>query len=132
MGSNSMRSFNARSAPHTRLISTRGPMTQDLIWEQYPYPVTLKTLLDGKAPEIISNATPLRQLNSPEQPHDDVWIDKTGSTNGFGACVACVPEKRLGIVILANKSYPIADRVTAAYQILMSLADGKGGNGKLR
>jgi beta-lactamase class C len=89
-------------------------------------------LLDGNAPEIIFNATPVTQLKPPGQPHDDVWINKTGSTNGFGAYVAFVPEKRLGIVILANKNYPIADRVTAAYQILRSLADGKGGNGKLR
>ena len=109
-----------------------GPMTQDLIWEQYPYPVALKTLLEGNSQKIIFNATPVTQLNPPEQPHDDVWINKTGSTNGFGAYVAFVPKKRLGIVLLANKTYPIADRVTAAYQILMSLVDGKGGNGKLR
>ena len=107
-------------------------MTQDLIWEQYPYPVALKTLLEGNSQKIIFNATPVTQLNPPEQPRDDVWINKTGSTNGFGAYVAFVPNKRLGIVILANKSYPIADRVTAAYQILMSLVDGKSGNGKLR
>ena len=117
-------------ATHTGYFKV-GPMTQDLIWEQYPYPVTLKTLLDGNAPEIIFNATPVTQLNPPEQPRDDVWINKTGSTNGFGAYVAFVPAKRLGIVILANKSYPIADRVTAAYQILISLADGKSGDGKL-
>jgi beta-lactamase class C len=109
-----------------------GPMTQDLVWEQYPYPVALKMLLEGNSPEIIFNATPVTQLKPPEQPQDDVWINKTGSTNGFGAYVAFVPEKRLGIVILANKNYPIADRVTAAYQILISLAGGKGGNGKLR
>jgi beta-lactamase class C len=118
-------------ATHTAYFKA-GPMTQDLIWEQYPYPVALKMLLDGNAPEIIFNATPVTQLKPPGQPHDDVWINKTGSTNGFGAYLAFVPEKRLGIVILANKNYPIADRVTAAYQILISLADGKGGNGKLR
>ncbi len=115
-------------ATHTGYFKV-GPMTQDLIWEQYPYPVTLKTLLDGNAPEIIFNATPVTQLTPPEQPRDDVWINKTGSTNGFGAYVAFIPEKRLGIVILANKNYPIADRVTTAYQILISL---EGGSGQLR
>lgn len=107
-----------------------GPMTQDLIWEQYPYPVALKTLLEGNSSAMIFNATPVTEINLPEKPHEDVWINKTGSTNGFGAYVAFVPEKRLGIVILANKNYPIDERVTAAYQILTALADGKGGNRK--
>jgi beta-lactamase class C len=121
----------AITATHTGYFKA-GPMTQDLVWEQYPYPVALKTLLEGNSPEIIFNATPVAELKPPQKPRDDVWINKTGSTNGFGAYVAFVPERRLGIVILANKTYPIADRVTTAYQILMSLTDGKGGNGKLR
>ncbi|MGF6721658.1 beta-lactamase class C [Paraburkholderia sp. GAS41] len=100
-----------------------GPMTQDLIWEQYPYPVTLKSLLDGNAPAMILNATLVTPISPPEAPRDDVWINKTGSTNGFGAYLAFVPQKRLGIVILANKNFPIDERVTAAYRILNSLAD---------
>lgn len=107
-----------------------GPMTQDLIWEQYPYPVALKTLLEGNSPAMALNATPVSKISPPEGPREDVWINKTGSTNGFGAYVAFVPEKRLGIVILANKNYPIDARVTAAYKILAALADGKGGNRK--
>jgi beta-lactamase class C len=103
-------------------------MTQDPIWEQYSYPVSLKTLVEGNSPEIMFNATPVTELDRPEDPHDAVWINKTGSTNGFGAYVAFVPEKQLGIVILANKNYPIPARVTAAYQILIALAHGKGGN----
>ncbi len=99
-----------------------GPMTQDLIWEQYPYPVSLKALLEGNSPRMIFDATPVTQIRPPEEPRHDVWIDKTGSTNGFGAYVAFIPGRRLGIVILANRSFPIADRVTAAYRILTSLA----------
>src|SRR5260370_27659393 len=84
-----------------------GPMTRDLIWEQYQYPVALKTLLEGNSPAIIFNATVVTEIHPPGGPREDVWINKTGSTNGFGAYVALVPEKRLGIVILANKNHPI-------------------------
>jgi beta-lactamase class C len=98
-----------------------GVMTQDLIWEQYPYPVALKTLLEGNAPEMIFNATPVNEIKPFETPQENVWINKTGSTNGFGAYVAFLPAKRLGIVILANRNFPIEERVTIAYKILTSL-----------
>src|SRR5580698_5964099 len=114
----------AITATHTGYFKA-GPMTQDLMWEQYQYPVALKTLLEGNSPAMIFDATPVTEINPPEDPREDVWINKTGSTNGFGAYVAFVPEKRLGIVILANKSYPIEERVTAAYEILTAITDGK-------
>lgn len=98
-----------------------GVMTQDLIWEQFPYPVALTTLLKGNSPTMIFDATPLTEIVPAQKPREDVWINKTGSTNGFGAYVAFIPQKRLGIVILANKGFPIDERVTAAYQILTSL-----------
>ncbi|MGU7776316.1 class C beta-lactamase [Burkholderia sp. MR1-5-21] len=102
-----------------------GPMTQDLIWEQYPYPATLATLLDGNAPKMIFDATPTTGITPPRTPLQDVWINKTGSTNGFSTYVAFIPEKRPGIVMLANRNFPIEDRVRAAYRILMSIADGR-------
>jgi len=100
---------------------TDGPMTQDLIWEQYPYPVTLQALQAGNSPEMILNPTPVTAMDPPQPPRGDAWINKTGSTNGFGAYVAFIPEKRLGLVILANKNFPIEERVAAAYQILTAL-----------
>jgi beta-lactamase class C len=98
-----------------------GVMTQDFIWEQYAYPVELKTLLEGNSYQMILEATPVAQITPPMEPRNDVLINKTGSTNGFGAYVAFVPEKQMGIVILANKNYPIEDRVTIAHQIFSKL-----------
>jgi len=110
----------AITATHTGYFKA-GPMIQDLIWEQYPSPVALKTLLAGNSPEMIQGM-PVVAIEPPVAPREDVWINKTGSTSGFGAYVAFVPQKRLGIVILANKNYPNEERVTAAYKILEALA----------
>lgn len=95
-----------------------GEMTQDLIWEQYSYPVDLKDLLAGNSAKIIYEANPVIEIDPPLQPRENVLINKTGSTNGFAAYVAFIPKKALGIVLLANKNYPINARVTAAHQIL--------------
>lgn len=102
---------------HTGYFQTAA-MTQDLIWEQYPYPVTLESLLHGNAADFALKPQPVKALVPPVAPRDDVWINKTGSTNGFGAYVAFVPARKLGVVILANKNYPIADRLAIAYRIL--------------
>lgn len=116
---------------HRALIETHtgyfraGPMTQDLMWEQYQYPVTLKTLLEGSSPTMMFDPTPVTEIKPPLDPRKDVWINKTGSTDGFGAYVAFIPQNRLGIVILANKNFPIDERVTAAFHILTSLADSE-------
>ncbi|ASW00824.1 class C beta-lactamase [Paraburkholderia aromaticivorans] len=99
-----------------------GVMTQDLIWEQYAYPVALNTLLAGNSSAMALKATPAVEIKPPLAPRQDVWINKTGSTNGFGAYVAFVSEKQLGIVILANKNFPIEERVSAAYKILTAVA----------
>ncbi|MEO7066736.1 MAG: class C beta-lactamase [Rhodanobacter sp.] len=114
----------AITATHTGYFQA-GVMTQDLIWEQFSYPVALKTLREGNAPKMIFDAMPVTKFVPPQEPRADVWINKTGSTNGFGAYVAFVPKKQLGIVILANKGFPIDDRVTAAYQILTALDHGE-------
>ena len=100
-----------------------GAMTQDLTWEQYSYPVELKTLLEGNSPEMIFNPRPVTEIKPPQTPQGNAWVNKTGSTNGFGAYVAFVPATHSGIVILANTSFPIEDRVTVAYKLLTSLVD---------
>ncbi|HEV7834654.1 MAG TPA: class C beta-lactamase [Caballeronia sp.] len=100
---------------------TAGEITQDLIWEQYTYPVELKTLLAGNSDAMAYQATKAAEIKPPLQPQANVLINKTGSTNGFASYVAFVPTRKLGIVMLANKNYPIAERVSAAYEILTKL-----------
>jgi beta-lactamase class C len=107
-------------ATHTGYVEAAG-MTQDLIWEQFPMPVALRTLLEGNSDHMILDPMPVSLLTPPSAPRDDVWINKTGSTNGFAAYVAFVPEKRAGVVILANRNYPIAARVSLAYEIMSQL-----------
>lgn len=99
-----------------------GEMVQGLGWEQYPYPITLDRLLAGNSGTIAMEphaATPLKPPQSPSKP---TLFNKTGSTNGFGAYVAFVPEKRIGIVMLANRNFPIPARITAAHAVLMQLS----------
>jgi len=110
---------------HTRYFRA-SEITQDLIWEQYPYPVELKQVLAGNSDAMAYQATKVIELNPPLQPQANALINKTGSTNGFAAYVAFLPAQKLGIVILANKNYPIAPRVTAAYQILTQLGGQLG------
>lgn len=98
-----------------------GKMTQDLIWEEYAMPVDLPTLQEGNAPKLILNPTPVRIQELSAKPNSNVWVNKTGATNGFGAYVAFVPEKQFGVVLLANKNYPNAERVEIAHEIYSKL-----------
>jgi beta-lactamase class C len=98
-----------------------GAMTQDLIWEQYGYPVSLAALRQGNSKRMLFEENRVRAIDPPSSPRSDVWINKTGSTKGFAAYVAFVPKEKMGIVLLANKSYPIEARVTAAYRVLTQL-----------
>ena len=100
-----------------------GALTQDLIWEQYPYPVKLEDLRFGNSAEVSQKANPAVKLDPPSPPRDDVLINKTGSTNGFGSYVAFVPARKIGVVLLANKRYPNDARVTLAQEILTRLTD---------
>ena len=113
--------LKAIAATHTGYFKL-GAMTQDLVWEQYAYPTDLEDLLAGNSNDVAYKPNPVTKIDPPQPPREDVWINKTGSTNGFGAYVAFVPERKLGIALLANRNYPNEARVAAAYRILTALA----------
>ena len=94
--------------------------TQGLGWEMYPYPTQLNTLLEGNSMDVVLKPQAIKTDNHPTAVLNNVWVNKTGATNGFGGYIAYIPAEKSGIVILANKNYPNADRVKAAYTILES------------
>lgn len=98
-----------------------GEMTQGLGWELYRYPVTLESLLAGNSAQVAYQANKATALTPPQAPQENRFVNKTGSTNGFGAYVAFIPGKQTGIVLLANKNYPNDARIKAAYRILSAL-----------
>jgi beta-lactamase class C len=102
---------------------TVGDMTQGLGWEFYRYPITLDRLVAGNSTPMAMEAHKVQWLNPPQAQPENVLLNKTGSTGGFGAYVAFVPSKDIGIVILANKNYPNAERVKIAHQVLSTLAE---------
>ncbi|MDO6705096.1 class C beta-lactamase [Photobacterium sp. 1_MG-2023] len=109
----------SQTLANTRIgYSQAGPLTQGLGWEMYAYPVSLDTLLAGNATEMILNPMPIQAIADPKPLPAQIWVNKTGSTGGFGAYVAYIPAEQTGIVILANKNYPNAERIKAAYAIL--------------
>jgi CubicO group peptidase (beta-lactamase class C family) len=98
-----------------------GNMTQGLGWESYAYPIAQAELLTGNAPVMSHQANPTQLFSAPQRMAGDILYNKTGSTNGFGAYVAFVPTKQIGIVMLANRNYPNEARVKAAHAILTKL-----------
>jgi beta-lactamase class C len=95
--------------------------TQDLIWEQYAWPVDLETIIVGNSNDVIMKPQKADRIEPPLAPQTNVILNKTGSTNGFGGYVVVLPGENLGIVVLANRSYPNEARVRATYTLIKSL-----------
>lgn len=94
-----------------------GDLNQALGWELYAYPPSLTALRKGNSPEMIFKPNAVDAVTSATT-QGNFYLNKTGSTNGFGAYIAVIPAKEIGIVLLANRNFPIVDRVDACYHIL--------------
>jgi beta-lactamase class C len=98
-----------------------GSMTQGLGWERYGWPGTLESLVEGNTPKMALEPNAAQAIVPPLPSSGAMLLNKTGSTNGFGAYVAFVPNRRIGLVMLANRSYPNPARAQAGYRILKAL-----------
>lgn len=98
-----------------------GAMTQGLGWEQYTYPVSLATLLQGNSSKMALESHTVTSIKQPKLASAATWFNKTGATNGFGAYVAFIPQQKIGVVMLANTNFPNEARITASYQTIQQL-----------
>jgi beta-lactamase class C len=110
----------AVAATHTGYFQA-APFIQDLIWEQYPLPAALDTMMAGNSSKMSMKVNPVTAILPPMPPRADVILNKTGSTGGFGAYVVFVPARKLGIVLLANKFYPNEVRTKVGWQVMQQL-----------
>lgn len=118
-------------APLAKAITTiqqgyyrSGPLTQGLGWEAYPYPLAKTQLLAGNTPAMALEPQPVDWQHPPLPATGARLLNKTGSTNGFGAYALYIPEHRIGLVILANRNYPIPARIETAWRILQKIDSG--------
>ena len=112
-----------RAVEGTRIGHVRmDAMVQGLGWELLPYPLSLERLQAGNADPVRFELQPAARLDPPQVSDGATLFNKTGSTNGFGAYVAFVPAKRIGLVMLANRALPIPARIAAAHAVLEALA----------
>jgi len=98
-----------------------GSMYQGLGWEMHNWPVDAKTVVNGSDNKVALSPQTATAIEPPAPVVKASWVHKTGSTGGFGTYVAFIPEQQLGIVMMANKSYPNPERVKAGYKILAAL-----------
>ena len=98
-----------------------GAMTQGLGWEQYAYPVKLETLLQGNSSKMALESHIVTPIKQPKRVAAATLFNKTGSSNGFGAYAAFIPQQKIGIVMLANTNFPNEARITASYHVMQQL-----------
>jgi len=98
-----------------------GGMYQGLGWDIFNWPADCNLVIYCSLQHMTHEARLSVAINPPVAPVKASWVHKTGSTAGFAAYIAFIPEKQIGIVLLANKNYPNADRIKTAYTILCAL-----------
>ncbi len=84
--------------------------------------MALTRLVAGNSTDMSMKPNAASRIDPPRAPSEPTLFNKTGSTSGFSAYAAFVPERKIGIVMLANVSLPSPPRVTAAHAVLEVLS----------
>lgn len=100
---------------------------QNMVWEQYPWPVGVERMIKGNSYAYILEPQPMEAITPPLPPQRDVILNKTGATNGFSSYAVLLPGADLGVVVLANRNIPNEARIRAVYGFVESLLAGVSG-----
>ena len=84
-------------------------------------PVKLETLLQGNSSKMALESHIVTPIKQPKRAAAATLFNKTGSSNGFGAYAAFIPQQKIGIVMLANTNFPNEARITATYHVMQQL-----------
>lgn len=90
---------------------------QAMIWEGYPWPVDASKLGAGNSDDMAMTPQPVAH-HAPRALDGEVFLNKTGATNGFGSYVAMIPSERIGVVVLANRNYPNPVRTGVTLELI--------------
>ena len=97
-------------------------MNQGLGWSIYPEVENHKVELLDPPETMIMGPIPAKQFNKNEYKFDgNALIDKTGATDGFRSYIAVIPNKKSGIVILANRSASNGEIMRVGRKILFNV-----------
>lgn len=99
--------------------------SQAMIWERYRWPASREQILAGNAQEIVMEPQQAKRLETADTEENGVYFGKTGSTNGFGAYVAFIPDEDMGVVLLANRNFPLQARVDAALALIQDVLESE-------
>ncbi|MDO8953290.1 MAG: serine hydrolase [Gammaproteobacteria bacterium] len=96
-------------------------MQQGLGWEIYPFSPHDARFAEQAADKIMGPLKATQLSASQAQFNGNLFMQKTGATNGFRSFIAVVPNTKTGIVILANSYFNDGDIVNAGRSIMAQL-----------
>lgn len=126
LGNVSLKSETMAALARTRLSEYEtAHYSQAMIWEGYSWPVNAAELAVGNSSDMAMSRQPMTKVDA-RQLDGNVFLNKTGATNGFGSYVAMVPSEKIGVVVLANRNYPNPVRAEATRELIEQLLEKAG------
>ncbi|MFN8770202.1 MAG: serine hydrolase [Neisseriaceae bacterium] len=101
-------------------LGKNGEYHQQLVWEQIPYK-DLDAHYNLESTIVVKSIKTPYTLATNCETYSDSLIEKTGNISGASTYLAYIPNKKIGVVVLMNKS-KVSDNVNLGRTILKAFA----------